>query len=512
MIQTSFFQEIYKKTINTNYGFYSFCDMFARIVEENASFEQKVYQIIQDYFQYFILENTKKSLFLLETSPRTGKSLLVTILGSVFVGLRNPKKKGLIVTANMKTMKDFFNSILAVVHDPFFLQVTGYKKNDFNHSGSNFIYFPNGFTLKFQTTQSQTPIGQGFHFIWLDDFLTYEDTISEARSYRAEAKLTSLMTRRMYDVIKKTTSTKVIVANQRLNFNDISARYIKSYTHAGIPFLHLTLPFHFKVHGDMEYKLHNGKTIYFQYNEYLRDVFSEQNEKEIKADLNNDARFKTEYLQIPTQSDIQIFNIENLQYYNKLEDIQNITNLLITADIAFKTNKNNDYTAIVVWGVDLQDTKKPKVYALDIIHHKEILDDTIKILKNTYNHWKDFRGKNNHKPFFQGLLLEDVTSNEGLFMELKRDGNIYFQKLPRASNDKVARANLVVGEYNQKIVYLPAFHKCTAAFVNELQQFSRNNTHKHDDLTDNLIDVIQWGVKEQVSNNLKNYLEGINSF
>jgi len=228
--------------------------------------------------------------------------------------------------------------------------------------------------------------------------------------------------------------------------------------------------------------------------------------------LNNEARFKTEYLQIPTQSDIQIFNIENLQYYNKLEDIQNITNILITADIAFKTNKNSDYTAIIVWAVDLQDAKKPKLYALDIIHHKEILDDTLKILKNTYNQWKDYRGTNNHKPFFQGLFLEDVTSNEGLFMELKRESDIYFKKLPRSSNDKVARSNLVVWEYNQKVVYLPTFHKCTAAFVNELRQFSRNNTHKNDDLCDCLIDAIQWGIKEQTSSNLKNYFEAMNNF
>ena len=222
-------QHLYKKTIGKSYGYLAFCDLFARVIEPRADFSQDVYQIVQDHFQHFILKSTKEKLFLLEASPRLGKSLLVSTLGAAYLLMQGKKgEKVLLVTASASRKKAFYEDLRTLLKSPFFLDVTGYSAKDFNFSNVEYIAnTKNKSQIILKTTNSESPIGTGYHWIIFDDFLTYECTMSKAKSTRANDKVSSLLSRTEYEDGKGI--TKLIVANQRLNFNDLSARFIRSW-------------------------------------------------------------------------------------------------------------------------------------------------------------------------------------------------------------------------------------------------------------------------------------------
>lgn len=491
-------QKLYKESVGKPHGFYVFCDLFSRVIERDASFDEKVFQVLQDHFQYFISPNSKEGLFIIETPPRTGKSLLTTILGSVYVALSNPKQRGMIVTSNEKTRKfSFHKKIEDLIKTDFFLSITGLKKKDFTINDSAII-FPNGFILQLQTTHSSNPIGSGYHWLWLDDFMQHLDTLSETKTDTAHAILSALLTRKEYNMKTNSIVTKIFTINQRLGFNDISARFIETFTKQEVPFLRLTLPYHFRIHGDTEYKLFNGKTITFQREEYLRSVFSEKSERRDMAEARTEANFYTQYLQIVTQGEETIFDTKHIQYYNSHQEIENITNVFITVDFAFETKKNNDYTACIVWGADLRDVTKPKLYALDIAHHKKNIVDSISVVKAIYHKWVGCKGTNRWHSSFQGVFVEDVTANAGVFPLLSQNApELPIRKISRASNSKLVRANGILPMFRQDVVYLPRNHPLTERLVSEVRCFTgKPNQQGHDDLVDCAIDGFQYGVMQ----------------
>ena len=488
-------QRLYKESIGTPYGFYVFCDLFARVIEFDASFDEKVFQVLQDHFQHFILPQTDKRLFIVETPPRTGKSLLTTILGSIYVALTHPRQRGIIITSNEKTRKfAFWKRIVDLISSDFFLSITGLKKKDFAVNDSAII-FPNGFILQLQTTHSSNPIGSGYHWIWLDDFMEHRDTYSQVKTDTAHAILTALLTRKEHSIKTNRVLTKIFTINQRLGFNDVSARFIESFTKQEVPYLHLTLPYHFRLHGDTAYKLFNGETICFAREEYLRGIFTNTSEREDMATAGSEAMFYTQYLQIVTQGEEAIFDINHIQYYNSTQDIENITNVLITVDFAFETKANNDYTACIVFGTDLRDEANPKLYVLDIAHHKKVIVDSIAVVRSLYHKWVGFKGTNRWHSTFQGVFVEDVTTNAGVFPLLSQNAQeLSIVKIERQSS-KLVRANAILPLFRLGALHLPKHHHLTERLVSEIRCFTgKPNQNGHDDLLDCIIDGHQMGV------------------
>ena len=86
-------------------------------------------------------------------------------------------------------------------------------------------------------------------------------------------------------------------------------------------------------------------------------------------------------------------------------------------------------------------------------------------------------------------MVEDKSSGTGLIQELEGRLPIPITPVPRAK-DKLTRALDVQPHHVAKKVVLPYGDKDNFEFVSEVCAFSPDDSHKHDDQTDVMIDAL----------------------
>jgi len=464
----------------------------------------KASYVILDYVRHFI--TTKDSnLFILEAPPRFGKSTIATVLACCFLVGTNSNKSAMIRFSDQGALAQTMKKIADILCSEKYCKVFGFNAKKIRKSGGNGrhkILLPNGCEISGNTSKSQVNTGAGYMWIWFDDFLTRQDTESATKMQSLDSQLAGMLSRTEADrtiTQGNSTLTKFFVVNQRLNFNDLSAKFIKAFDSAEQPYVRLKMPYHFRLAGDTTYQLYNGKTISFSENEYLAKHWNIDTEMFEKAKAGiaggGDARFNTEYLQEPTQGSLQMFDISKIQYYDN-NDIENLTTVFITTDFAFGQKKSNDATVFIAWGIDKRDIKNPKVYMLDAIYTRSLLDATIPMLETFYKTWYNFTGTNQYATHFTGIYIEDAR-NEGV-IELVRRSNILSGKvriMKRSGMGKVERADVVLYLWNQNIMYFNKKLTHNEKIINELRCFSRDMSSKHDDCVDNIVDCLEYECK-----------------
>jgi phage terminase large subunit-like protein len=127
-------------------------------------------------------------------------------------------------------------------------------------------------------------------------------------------------------------------------------------------------------------------------------------------------QFKAQYYNDPTDPDNRPVDYDKFQYYekSKLEQFDGHwhmfgkrLNIIASVDFAFSQNKKADYTAIVVVGVDSDNT----IYVLDIARFKtDKISDYFKELLNLYNKWG-----------YRKLCAEVSVAQQAIVRSLKED-------------------------------------------------------------------------------------------
>ena len=87
------------------------------------------------------------------------------------------------------------------------------------------------------------------------------------------------------------------------------------------------------------------------------------------------------------------------------------------------------------------------------------------------------------------LLVEDKSSGTGLIQEMAGRLPITITAMPR-ERDKLSRAMDVQPHHAARKVALPYGDKGNFEFVSEVASFSHDDSHKHDDQTDVMIDAL----------------------
>ena len=157
---------------------------------------------------------------------------------------------------------------------------------------------------------------------------------------------------------------------------------------------------------------------------------------------------------------------------------------VITADTAQKTNEWNDWTVFAEWGVF-----EERIYRLSYrrarMEAKELRRDFESFVKASH-------AKNNMPG--QGVLryarVEDKSSGTGLIQEVKSRLPVPVVPVPRAK-DKLTRAMDAQPHHAAKKVVLPYGDQDNFEFVSEVAAFTHDDSHKHDDQTDVMIDAIE---------------------
>ncbi len=257
---------------------------------------------------------------------------------------------------------------------------------------------------------------------------------------------------------KRASNTPTILIMQRLSRNDLT-NHIKEYYFDDWDFI--TIP---------------------ALNENDESFWEERypSEKLIKIRETNPFLFYSQYQQNPIAAGGNIIKSEWFQYYQNLSQIQ-FKQLFMTADTAQKTKEHNDYSVFCVWGLD-----NVNLYLIDLIRGKW---EAPELLQEAKLLWARYRGGINNR-LFSAMYIEDKVSGTGLIQTLRRESNIPVLSIER-TKDKLTRIEDILDIIHSGRVYLPysQTYKFNIEFLAECESFTRNDTHLHDDIVDNLADA-----------------------
>lgn len=204
----------------------------------------------------------------------------------------------------------------------------------------------------------------------------------------------------------------------------------------------------------------------------------------------NNFKFQSQYQQDPIASGGAVIRTEWFKYY-PLNVEYDYKRIFITGDTAQKVKEHNDYSVFIVWGV----TKQGKLHLLDMVRGKWEAPDLKRQVKILWNRWISGIGKTH----CSGMYIEDKASGTGLIQEIKRECSIPILPL-EADKDKLTRLEAVLAHIEAGNVVLPNSPEQNKDLLNECEAFTRDDSHKHDDIVDTIVYGIMVGLsKLQVS-------------
>lgn len=475
--------------ITARYSMYMWCLLFNRDIEPKHNYRDKFFTILNYEFEQFL--NSPNDLLLLEAPPRTGKTEFDTNIFLCWLLGSKRNNRFLIVVSSKMLKLSLRKKIERVLRSPLFASV--FPDVNIEICNQEHISLTNGNEISLSTTNSMTPTGVGFHWIFLIDYLVPATLNSEANKIFAYQQLDGFLTRTEHDP-----TTKILIDNQRLGLEDLSAVITARYNENKLPFQRITLPYYF----EEDWK-HPKLPILFKKGEYLVSRFNDFEKTKVIARIGL-YRFDTEFQQKPRRPEGDLVRREMFMLY-KHEDLMNIEfkTGFITTDNAYENKKKSDYNVYCYWLVDYNDN----LYLVDMMRKKMKGIMAEKILWSFYCKWKD--GLKNGGPGVNKVLIENTT-NTKLTIQKYRQGfyigeervafGSLIKELPRRSN-KFSRFKQAIPFIEVGKVYLPSIDvkiegienpktEITDLLIRECEEMREDDSHEHDDIVDNLIDAI----------------------
>lgn len=473
--------------------------LFNKEIEPSHNYSDRFFTILSYEFQKFL--GTKDDLFLLEASPRTGKTeFLINIFLTFLIGNRQDHRF-LLICSNQVLKKDLRRKIERVCRSKFFQKI--FPRILIDISNDTEMIFSNGNSINFTTTNSSVPIGAGFHFIFLIDYLNSDTMRSTPLREEAFAQLQGFLSRTQHNP-----ATKIIVDNQRLGVEDLSAYLTKQYDEMSLPYQRLTFPYQFD--SDFHYKI-GEKNVTFKEGEFLVDRFNDFEKRKIIARLGNFV-YDVQFLQKARRARGDLVKREQFRFYKQV-DLENnkFINGFMTTDLALSDKQYNDFNVFCFWLVD----SNFNLYLVDMLRLKIKGLQAESALYNFYLKWRD--GLKNGGVGCNRITFENTTNTmltiqrykSGFEVDIFIDGQKIRRKvsfgglvkeLARTKN-KFSRAIDAVPYIEAGQVFLPSHDvkidgvksvvdDITDPLITEAENFREDDSHEHDDIFDNLIDAI----------------------
>lgn len=334
---------------------------------------------------------------------------------------------------------------------------------------------------------------EGFSgMVMLDDIDKPDDVFSKVKRERTHTLLkNTIRSRRMKD------DTPVIAIQQRLHTQD--STWFMMNGGMGIKFDQISIPA--LVTEEYGRSLPDWLQPFFE-----RDVLSSEYvlidgvkhysfwpEKESVHDLMalraaDPYTFESQYQQNPFALGGNVFKVEWFQYYGSSERCtlpkpERFEYTFITADTAQKTGELNDYSVICYWGMF-----KGRVYFIDGVRGKwEAPDLETNFVAFVNQCWK----RNKECGSLRRLYVEEAASGTGLIQAAKKKMQIDITAVHR-DRDKVSRAMDMAPVMRAGNVVLPDNHQMIPELLAEVSAFTYDESHKHDDIVDTMIDAVNF--------------------
>ena len=325
-------------------------------------------------------------------------------------------------------------------------------------------------------------------YIMADDWDKIDDLFSEAKRKKSHTRLVNTLRSR-----KAKVSTPFIAVQQRGHVDDSTAFLLSGG-------MGLKIDMHIKIPAMIDQafidSLPEGirerciKSVC--HTKQIDDKWSYWPEKESVDDLcalkaANPYTYASQYDQNPESLDGGVFSEEDIDYFGDGSDNPQPDRYefrFITADTAQKTNEWNDWTVLAEWGY-----ADGYLYRMNYLRAKmeakELRQSFESFVKSS--HAKNGGSNGN----LRAVLVEDKSSGTGLIQEMKGRLPIQVTAVPR-SRDKLTRAMDAQPHVAAKKVRLPYGDQHNIEFVSEVASFSHDDSHKHDDQTDVMIDAVEY--------------------
>lgn len=320
--------------------------------------------------------------------------------------------------------------------------------------------------------------GEGGDVEIIDDPISAKDANSEQVCLKATQWLKETMQTRFND---PRTGVQIIIM-QRFSEADPSAWALSTGK-----YVHLCFPMRYEVTKtppQAEYHPANDPIGYVdprtEEGELLHpERFDEEITKEYEEILGSYG-VAGQFQQRPTPRGGGVLKSDWLKRYKVLP---NIVKRKIYVDTASKTKERNDFSVFQLWGLG----EDGKIYLLDQLRGKWEAHD---LKKRAIEFW------NKHLEYdqflgapLQKMIVEDTSAGTGLIQDLGNDGGIPIEGIQR-TKDKLTRAYDGQPHMEAGHVFIPEDAPWLFDFCAEIDKFTKDDTHQHDDQIDPMLDAI----------------------
>ena len=426
-----------------------------------------------------------KTHVIINMPPRYSKTELVIKLFNAWTYALNPACNSLHLSYSASLAHNNNASIISTMQLPFYAKC--FKDSCFTKAKVSVKEWVNRSGGKFLATSAGgqvTGFGAGrvgeiaddgtFKFsgaIYIDDPLKPDDAFSQVKREFVNERWDSTIKSRT-----NTTRTPVIIVMQRLHEADFVGKLL----------------------ADSEYEWHRLilPAILDDGTPDARPLFPA---KHTLADLErmrakNKYVFDCQYMQDPSPAGGGLFNVDNFGTVpSELIDdaIKRCTTFIMTADTAYTKDTRNDPSVIQLWGFE----GKASAFLLDEIRGWWEFSTLVTRVSLFHSQWTERTRRGQIV-----LFVEAKASGKSLVQQLRVVGGVptkeWVPKHYKYPDDKVGRAEYANWSIISGDVYYVDDAPWSATFREEIEKFTRTDTHAHDDQVDAMTMAIAYWTRQ----------------
>lgn len=332
-------------------------------------------------------------------------------------------------------------------------------------------------------------------YVSMDDWQKPDDMFSQVKRDRSNQRASNTVRSRRGDY-----RTPISSIQQRLHANDLTDFLLNGGL--GMEFEHVKVPalinqeYIDSLPDDIREHCINDVCHTDQIDGYWSFFPAKESVHDLIALRESDPyTFASQYMQEPESLSGGIFKADNFKFYSdNPEDGEDVLPVpfkfeyrFITADTAQKTKTYNDYSVFAEWGVF-----ENRVYRLSFFRGK-LEAPALKQQFKSFVANAHYSNSDTRKGNLRAVLIEDKSSGTGLIQELSKSSPVPFTPIQR-SIDKLTRAMDGQPHHHQGRVVLPYGDKDNAVTISEVCSFTENDTHANDDITDVMLDAIDYAL------------------
>jgi predicted phage terminase large subunit-like protein len=403
---------------------------------------------------------------LINISPRSGKSILVSIMFPAWLWIRSPSSRLVFASYSAALSIDLSVKRRSVIQSPWYQERWGRQvtmasdqnlKSEFANSASGRMI---------ATSVDGSVTGRGGSYVVCDDLINPQMAESDAERTTAIRWFDETLGSRLDD--KKT--GRVVVIEQRTHQADLSGHLLSQ---GG--WEHLSLPAEFE----------RRTTIVMPRSKRLVERQEGQllwPDRESRAELAaarlrlGDYAYQCQYLQQPVARGGNRFKRD---WFGTFRTIPTQFDIVVTAwDTAFKESETSDFSACVTIGYlgsRGSSGELPGLYVLHAWHGRVPFSELKAKAKEFAREWRP-----------AVVVIEDAASGQSLLQELKFDTALPLHP-QKVTGDKLTRAAVAEPTISAGLVRLPEGTPWTEEFLREVCAFP---SASYDDFVDALVHAI----------------------